>query len=65
MSRREFLSTEMTPRAWRMIAYACAGFFIYSLILFLEILQNIQLNRIDGQLKALDRQVSAQVEINP
>ena len=52
------LSTEMTPRAWRMICYCVIGFLIYGLVLLMELLQNVHLNRIDEQLKELDRQVS-------
>ena len=58
MPRREFLTTEMTPRAWRMLTYSVAGFLIYGLVLFMELLQTFHLNRIDAQLKTLDRQVA-------
>ena len=61
MSHNQFMSTEMTPRALRMIAYCVVGFLIYCLILFMEVLQNFQLNRIDAQLKALDRQIAGKV----
>ena len=59
------MSTEMTPRAWRMISYSVIGFLIYGFILLMELLQNIHLNRIDSQLKELDRQVSYGMDVDP
>lgn len=58
MGRREFLTTEMTPRAVRMLTYSVGGFLIYGMILFAELLQTVHLNRIDSQLKTLDQQVA-------
>lgn len=55
MSRREFLTTEMTPRAWRMIAYSCVGLCVYGLVFLMEAAQNFQMNRIDRQLQEVSR----------
>ena len=55
VSRKEFLSTEMTPRAVRMLSYCCIGFFVYGSVLLAEIYQNIQLQRIDQQLKMAEK----------
>lgn len=49
-----FLQTGMTPRAWRMIGYTCVGMLLYGGILFAEIVQNIQLNKVDAELKAIE-----------
>ena len=42
-----------------MLVYCAAGFSVYCLLLFMELLQKMHLNRIDAQLEALDRQVNA------
>ncbi len=57
------INTEMTPRARRMMVYCAVGFLAYLLILFMDMIQNIHLNRIDEQLKALDKQMNYEVEI--
>ena len=49
------LSTEMTPRAWRMICYCVVGFVIYGLFLLHELMLNLHLNRIDQQLKSIEQ----------
>ena len=51
------LNTEMTPRARRMIVYCAVGFSIYLFVCLAETIQNLHLNRLDAQLKALDSQV--------
>ena len=51
------MNTGMTPRAWRMLSYCCIGLVIYSMVLFGEILQNMHLDRIDQQLKAVEKQM--------
>lgn len=52
----------MTPRAWRMIAYSCVGALIYGLILLAELLQNVQMSKIDAQLQQMERQDYEQTE---
>ena len=52
------LNAEMTPRARRMLAYCAAGFLVYMMILFAEMIQNMHLNRIDEQLKSIDQQLT-------
>ena len=54
----QFLYSGMTPRAWRMISYCCVGFFLYGMVLFYEIMQNIHLNKIDAQLQLLNMQMN-------
>ena len=56
------LSTEMTPRAWRMISYCTVGFLIYGLFLLHQLLLNLHLNRIDQQLKDIDQAAMVEVE---
>ncbi len=51
----QFVSSGMTPRAWRMISYICIGTTIYGIVLVTETLQNYKLNRIDRQMKELER----------
>lgn len=66
VSRKEFLSTELTPRAVRMLSYCCIGFFAYGSVLLAEIYQNIQLQKIDQQLKMAERmELENDKEINP
>jgi hypothetical protein len=60
----QFFYTGMTPRAWRMISYSCVGFFIYSAILFTEMLQNVHLYKIDHQLKLLNQSDAQQEQFN-
>ena len=56
------LSTEMTPRSWRMISYCVIGFVLYGLFLLHEIMLNIHLNRIDQQMKNLDQEMRYNVD---
>ncbi|MBI1979642.1 MAG: hypothetical protein HYS58_02645 [Elusimicrobia bacterium] len=56
-SRSSFASTEMTPRAWRMLSYICVGATIYGMVLATETLQKFKLNRIDRQLEIVNDQM--------
>lgn len=58
----QFLYRGMTPRAWRMISYSCIGFLIYGMIVFGEMLQSVQLSRIDSELKAVEEETSIGTE---
>ena len=60
---QSFISTGMTPRAWRMISYCVVGFLVYCLLLFAEMLQSFHLNKIDQQLNLLDKEVAG--DVNP
>ena len=51
-----FGSTEMTPRAWRMLSYACVGIFLYGAVVIAETLQNYHLNKIDKQMQEIYKQ---------
>jgi hypothetical protein len=53
--KREFMTTEMTPRAWRMIAYSCVGITLYGLTFLIDQVQNAQLSRIDRQLQQVSQ----------
>lgn len=55
MCQDKFLSTEMTPRAWRTIFYCCVGFLIYGGIVLAELLQDVKLARFKQQLKMAER----------
>ncbi len=50
-----FLYGGMTPRAWRMISYICIGITIYGMVLVTEALQNQRMNRIDRQMREVER----------
>jgi len=59
-----FVHGGMTARGWRMIAYACVGFFIYGAVFVAETLQNYSLNRIDRQMQQIQRMDRFEVD-NP
>ena len=46
-----FMSSKMTPRAWRMLAYAAVGFLVYGLLFIIEKAQNRQLSQIDRKMQ--------------
>jgi hypothetical protein len=49
--KAEFMSTEMTPRAWRMLAYCTVGFAIYGFVFALEMIQDVRLHIVNRQLE--------------
>lgn len=60
-----FLYSGMTPRAWRMISYCCLGFVLYGGLLFVEIIQNVHLYKIDQQLQSISMQGESDQTVTP
>ncbi len=48
-----------------MLVYCATGFLIYLMIQFMEVIQNLHLNRIDEQLTTLDQQMNNEFDADP